>query len=324
MIEKERADRSALSIEQINGLCAEFLSVRHHIFDYMNELRKAGFNAFAPFEDFVLSYAKSDEEVALHNRVIVEEPKMLLIGLPWRLVRLTRTGPFYSEFIENLKARRDEENGVPQRELESRYPGDRTVWRLEFEPCRRHMAYFEATNPEAFEAQWKAVVEAGRLRVAEEATRFATRLSEAYDFTSGGRHGLFVAVMEQEAKNLGFFYDKERSSPTCPIFSNSVTPNWDLCLAIEDFLTFVLKPFVGHIDFCLEIRPRELPGGSRKGKAEEYLRIRFSRVVPGFFHAYWTFHNLAELETLIKAHLFLYRLMAPIIEGGMKKILGDQ
>jgi hypothetical protein len=323
MAARGSADRSTLSIEQVTELCAEFLSVGDHVFDYMNELRKAGFNAFEPFEEFVLSYATSAEEVALHNRLIVEGPKTLLVDLPPHLVRIWGTGPFHSEFIENLEARRDKENGVPQHELESRYPGE-YVWRSEIDPCLRHMEYFRLTNSEAFDAQWDAVVEAMRLRVAEEAKCFATGLSGAYSFTSSGRHYLFLAVMEREAKNLGFFYDKKRSSTICPVFSNRVTAEWDLCLFIEDFLTFVLTPFDGIFDLYLEIRPRELPGGSRKGRAEEYPRMRLDRVVPGFTNAYRKFRNLQELETIIKAHLFLYGLMAPIIEGGMKKILGGQ
>jgi hypothetical protein len=268
MAKGKTVDRSTLSIEQITELCAEFLRVGDHIFDYMNELRKAGFNAFAPFEEFVISYATSAEEKALYKRYVAEEPKMLLIELPWDLVRIKGEGPFHSEFIENLKARRDRENCVPDRELESRYPGERTLWRREFEPCRRNRAYLEATNPEAVDAHWKAVVEAGRLRLAEEATRFATGLSEAYDFTSGGRHHLFVAVMERDAKSLGFFYDKRRSSPICPIFSNSVTAEWDLCLVIEDFLTFVLKPFDGILVLYLEIRQEGYPAARASTRME--------------------------------------------------------
>jgi len=45
-------------------------------------------------------------------------------------------------------------------------------------------------------------------------------------------------------------------------------------------------------------------------------------VVPGFFNGYWKFFTLDALETAIRAHLHLYSLMAPIIEGGIKRIMG--
>jgi hypothetical protein len=53
----------------------------------------------------------------------------------------------------------------------------------------------------------------------------------------------------------------------------------------------------------------------------EFLHIRYAVVVPGFLSGYWTFFSLDDLETAIRAHLYLYSLMAPIIEGGITKVL---
>ncbi len=53
----------------------------------------------------------------------------------------------------------------------------------------------------------------------------------------------------------------------------------------------------------------------------EFLHIRYAGVVPGFSNGYWKFFSLDELETAIKAHLYLYSMMAPIIEGGIMRVL---
>jgi len=72
----------------------------------------------------------------------------------------------------------------------------------------------------------------------------------------------------------------------------------------------------------LEIRYRELSGSIDRARAGEFLFIRHHDIVPGFGNAYWKFFDLNELETIIKAHLHLYGLMAPIIEAGIRKVLG--
>jgi hypothetical protein len=64
-----------------------------------------------------------------------------------------------------------------------------------------------------------------------------------------------------------------------------------------------------------------LRGSLSNGKAGEYLHIRYANVVPGFFNAYRTFHNLQELEAMVKAHLYLYGLMASVVEGAIEKVM---
>jgi hypothetical protein len=75
---------------------------------------------------------------------------------------------------------------------------------------------------------------------------------------------------------------------------------------------------------CLELRSGQLRGSLAKVKSGEFLLIRYAGIVPGFFNGYWQFFDLDELETVIKAHLYLYSLMAPIIEDGLHKVLGNR
>ncbi len=128
--------------------------------------------------------------------------------------------------------------------------------------------------------------------------------------------------MERDAAALGYQYDRSKSRAYFPVFSKAVTDEWDLCWAIEEPNFFFWNPFEGRFLPHLEIRSRMLRGSVRKGKAGEYLQLRYVSAVPGFFNAYRTFYNPGELETLIKAHLCLYGLVAPIIEGGLEQVLG--
>jgi len=52
-------------------------------------------------------------------------------------------------------------------------------------------------------------------------------------------------------------------------------------------------------------------------------RCIFDNAVPGFHNGYWKFFSPNELETAIMAHLYLYGLIAPVIEGGVKKGFGS-
>jgi hypothetical protein len=91
-----------------------------------------------------------------------------------------------------------------------------------------------------------------------------------------------------------------------------------LSWTVEDPKFFFLTPFQGHLALFLTLRRRTLRGSIAKGKAGEYLQFRFNIVVPGFYNAYRTFHGLDELEILIRAHLCLYQLMAPILENAVE------
>ncbi|HXQ40472.1 MAG TPA: hypothetical protein VN821_04330, partial [Candidatus Udaeobacter sp.] len=162
-----------------------------------------------------------------------------------------------------------------------------------------------------------------KLRVQKEAAYFATDLSKVHLPDRDGRYALFSAVMERDAACLGFRYDKRKSRPNFPVFSKTVAGEWDLCWAIEEPNMFFWSPFEGRFMPHLQVRHRNLRGSASKAEACEYLQIRYAVVVPGFFNAYRTFRSSDELETMIKAHLCLYRLMAPIIERGLARVLRE-
>jgi hypothetical protein len=124
--------------------------------------------------------------------------------------------------------------------------------------------------------------------------------------------------MEGDAASLGFRLDKRKARPNLPIVSKQITEHWDLCWKLE-------KPkkvkFGWHFHPLLELRHRDLAGTIDGKEAGEFLILRYQHVIRGFGNAYGTFTDLNELETLVKAHLCIYRLMAPILESGIEKII---
>jgi hypothetical protein len=162
-----------------------------------------------------------------------------------------------------------------------------------------------------------------RRALEDEAARHASGLGKIpHTFDNKGRYVFFAAVMARDAAPLGFHYDKAKSRPNYPIFSKAITEHWHLCWAIEEARAFFHSPLEGRFQPYLELRSRSLRGSLDQVESGEFLHIRYAAVMPGFYSGYWKFFSLDELETAIRAHLHLYSLFAPVIEGAVKGVLG--
>jgi hypothetical protein len=306
--------RVKLSFERANAICREFVTVADEAFNFMNQLKQAGFRAFLPRHEFIESFAETPEEVEIHRRCIVESAKERL-GQPTPI--LINDDDFkqlyFSPFLQLLREQRDRINGCPVRELGSRYKGGESAWRREIDPCQRRLIQHRASQREAHDARFTAMREAERRALEVE------RIPHTFD--SKGRYAFFAAVMERDAASLGFHYDKSKSRPNYPIFSKLITDEWHLCWAIEDARAFFCSPFEGRFEPSLELRGRHLTGSLAKAKSGEFLIFRYPAVVPGYYTGYREFSDLDQLEREIQAHLYLYGLMASVVEGGIKKVL---
>jgi hypothetical protein len=312
-----------LSFDQANAVCREFLPAGDHVFDYMTRLREAGFEAFLPRHTYIESFAANPEELEIHRRCVAEMVKERL-ARPWpmRIYDEDFKQLYFSPYLQRLRAERDKSNGVPVDQLSSRYPLGESAWRREVDPCQRRL--IQARQEDTYEARWTAMLELERRALEDEAARHATGLGKIpHTFDNKGRYVFFAAVMERDAAPLGFHFDKAKSRPHYPIFSKAITDDWHLCWAIEEARAFFHSPLEGSFSPFLEIRGHNLRGTLAKAESGEFLHIRYAGVVPGFFNGYWKFFSLDQLETAIRAHLHLYSLMAPIIEGGIKKVLGS-
>ena len=74
---------------------------------------------------------------------------------------------------------------------------------------------------------------------------------------------------------------------------------------------------------CVGIRNRDLSGGVAKAGPGEFLSVAYEHTVLGFRTGYWEYTDLAELETVIKAHLGLYALMASAVEEALRAGLAE-
>jgi hypothetical protein len=321
---KKRCEpRLKLSFGQANAICQEFLRIGDQAFEYMARLGEAGFEACLPRHRFIESFAASAEELDIHRRCVVEIAKERLAHPgPMRISEEDFRQVYRSPFLQQLRQERDEANGVAVNKLSGRYPEGEAAWRSEIDPCQRRLVQDSVSDRELHEARFAAMLEEERRALEDEVSRHATGLgSVPHTFDNRGRYTFFTAVLERDAASLGFHYDKAKSRPNYPIFSNPITDNWHLCWVIEEARAFFHSPFEGRFQPYLELRSRQLGGSLTKAGSGEFLHIRHAVAVPGFFNGYWKFFSLNELETAIKAHLHLYSLMAPIIEGGVTKIL---
>jgi hypothetical protein len=319
--------RPKLSVEQATKICRALVAIGDEAFRYADRLNDAGYHAFSPRWKFTESYCATEAECELHRKCIIEEAKYS-VGWPWpplyfRWTEEERASLYSSPLFARLRAERDKVNGVPEDQLASRYP-DESGWRREIDPCRRRQTIAEINARSVYEERWISTLEEERRLLEQEVAEHSSNLARAHTFDEAGRYAFFAAVMERDATPLGFCYDKSKSRAGYPVFSKVITKDWDICWAIEEPKTFFWSPFEGRCVPFLELRGRTLRGPIDSVQPGEFLRIRYANVVPGFFGAYRTFHGLDELETMIKAHLCLYGLMAPIIEGGLKEAFGEE
>ena len=322
---KPREPRLKLSFGQATAICRELLPIGERVFHYMAQLREAGFQAFLPRHEYIESFAETPEELDLHRRCVVEDAQERLgRPTPLRMSDEEFKQIYTSPFLQRLRAERDHANGVPVDQLRSRYPGGESAWRREIDPCQRRLNWTNVNRKDALEERFTAMLEAERQALEDEVACHATGLGRVpHTFDNKGRYTFFAAVMERDAAPLGFRYDTAKSRTNYPIFSKAITDDWHLCWVIEEAREFFHSPFEGRFQPFLELRSRLLGGRLTNVESGEFLHIPHASVVPGFFNGYWKFFDLDGLETSIRAHLYLYGLMAPIIEGCIPKVLRE-
>jgi hypothetical protein len=309
--------RPALTFFQANDLCRRLVPIGDAIWKYMEQLRADGYGAFDARNDFVESFG-GPEEVELHRRCAVEEAKLRL-GQPWPMKFSPAERPlrYSSVFLDELNRRRDAENGCTASELNAKYPGVEAVWRREVDPCRRNSLRLEIYDRPKYLLRWNTCIERERHMVETETQGQSPADADQSAFEMEDRFATFREVMERTSAALGFCYDKQKSRDEFPVFSKHLIEGWDLCWTLQDADMFALTPMEGCFSPKLDLRGANLRGDSDSARTREFLVFRYQHIVPGFGGAYWKFRNLGELERAINAHMYLYRLMAPILEGSV-------
>ena len=317
-----RTSHPTLSADQVGMICRGLLDLAEDVFRYKDQLENAGFRGFLPRLKFAKSFCASQAEKEIHERCIIEQAKFV-VGWPWppvnaRWTDAQRASLYRSPLFEQLRNERDKTNAVPESELATRFPAGEVAWRREINPCRRRQLAEKADQQSNYKECWNAVLGEEARVVEEEIARHATGISRAHTFDESGRYRFFSAVMERDAARLGFDYDKAKSRSNYPVFSKRITEDWDVCWALEEERPFFWNPFEGRFAPFLEIRGRTRRGRMGNAAPGEFLQIRYASIIPGFFNAYRNFYSLEGLETMIKAHVFLYELLAPVLEEAVR------
>jgi hypothetical protein len=323
-VQDSNGSRLKLSFAQANALCLELVPIGDEAYHYATQLENAGFNASMPRRKFIESFAETAEELELHRRCVVENAKERLgQPTPIRIFDEDFKQLYFSPFLQQLREQRDRDNGCPVAELHNRYKGAES-WRREIDPCQRRLVQDGEKHRESHKARFAAMLEAESSALKDEAEHFSTGLGKNFSvFDSKGRSAFYRDIMERGAATLGFHYDREKSRPNYPIFSKQMTDNWHLCWALENARSFFPNPSEGRFDVSLELRSKQLTGRLDKVDSGELLVLRYAAILPNFLGAYARFVDLDQLERIIHAHLYLYRLMAPALENGIKNALSE-
>ena len=224
---------------------------------------------------------------------------------------------YRSGFVDELRAKRDVANGTPENQIGTKFPGVESLWRREIDPCRRNMVRFELEHHDQYQSRWSALQYRKREILAAESAVHRSCVSEGVGFEMEERFEVFRCVMERDAGMQGFGYDLQKSRREYPVYTKMLTDQWHLCWTLSHLDMFALSPQDGIINFTLDLRSAGLAGTTENARAGEFLLFRFQGILPGFNDAYRKFVNLEEQETILKAHLTMYKVISPILESAV-------
>ena len=312
---RSKSKLPAISPALADRICRGLLPLAENAWTLSGRLAAAGFGAHVPWQQFFESFAADDAELQEFRSYRIELAKNV-VGRPWPMSVVDRSVAYFSsEQVAALFARRDRDNGVDESQLAARYPRGESVWRLELTRCDRRRVQLEMQQRDEYERL--------RTRTEQESERVLRTEIKGSDGDAhfGDNVACYESAMELHATKLGFHRDDAKSTGPIPIFSKEIAAGWDLCWAIEQTQVFVGRPQSALFNPDLQLRSRFLAGPVDRAPHDRYLAIRYGQVVPEFLRGYQRFSDFASLETLVRAHLAVYELMAAGIEGAIRKQL---
>lgn len=292
---------TALQLDQISQGLRSLGEQTHQLAD---DLRRAKFSAFQPYQQFIESFAKDSHERAIHHEYVKERAKAMMSLSQSRHV---------SPFMERLK------EAAGKSPLRSD-PATEWIPRLHVDPCEQNAFLLKVRDPEEYEVRQRAMHERRAARLDLETTRHSTGV--ASEFPAGMlvkpmRFKFATRVIEQELASLGFRRVRANAAKGGVIVSKSIAPDWDLDWSVGDPDLFYYGPGSGSLTLNLKLRAGDAAKTDRDDALGQVFSIHYSSLVYGFSTAYMSFNNLNSLETMIKAHVQLYRLVAAVLEGAI-------
>jgi hypothetical protein len=311
-----------ISASLADRICRGLLPLAESAKSLSDRLVDMGFEAHLPWQRFFESFAADEQELLEYRTYRIEQAKEAL-GRPWPRSMFDRfIAYFQSDVVKSLREQRDRDNGVDEEQLKDRYPRLEALWRRELTRCDRRRVQLEMQYRKEYERLHNRAEGTSCAALLPEVERWATGVCAANGSSFADPTDSYVAAMELHASRLGFSRDSAKSARVgVPIFSKPVVAEWDLCWAMEQPQVFIGSPQQNLFAPDLQLRSRRLNGSSDRVPYDRYLTLRYQLAVPEFNRAYHLFSDFATLETFIRAHLALYELSAPIIEGTIRQCM---
>jgi hypothetical protein len=214
-----------LDTESQKQVLAALVPLADRCWDYVQAMQQAGWDVVLPRLNFEASFGEG--EVLREYRRYVLELAKVRIANPNIRFRLPEGKPYYSEFLNELRNRRDAE-------FKGRFePQDMPIWAQELSICLRRKELLRYSQRSELERRFSAVKGEEQRRRIHEVARYATGASSAFGNELERPPRFYRAVTEREFTSSGFTFDNRRSIGEYVVLSKPLVAEWDLCLTPE-------------------------------------------------------------------------------------------
>lgn len=273
------------------------------------EVAAMGYAAFIPTCRFIESFAASAEDVDVHRRYVVEQAKGYL-GQFYPGARTAYSSSLIAELKEAAKS-------SPLLDDAS------TAWipQLQVDPCEQSALVMKVRNPKEYERRKAAMIEQRANQLAIETKRHASGLSSRYPLAMvrmSSRLRFVATIVVEELASIGFTSATAKTEEGYSLAKKDVCSQWALVWAVRDVDMLFRGAKSGMVLLALEAR-RSL-GEHGRAAASRSFPILLQTLLYGFRNSYASFNNLDMLETNVKAHMALFRLVFPKIEDAISSL----
>lgn len=293
--------RDPLTSEQVNQISSGLVGLGEQTHELADNLCLAGYSAFVPYHRFVESFATSKSDLDVHREYVKERAKSMMA-----ISDVTYTSPFLAQLKD-----------VASRSRLRNDPATEWIARLHLDPCEQNAFALKVRNQHEYERRERTMLDERMNELATETARHTTGIATQYPLgmlMKPIRFKFASHVMERELAPLEFRRVRTNAAKSGVVVSKSITPHWHLDWSIADPDLFYFDPGKGSLTLNLKMRAANAAKTDRDDELGKVLSVSYAALVYGFSTTYMAFRELEELEMNIKAHMQLYRLVAPMLE----------
>jgi hypothetical protein len=330
---RSRSNPLKLTYETGMAICERLFPICDRRESLSRQLQEDGFSAFLPREKFADSFCSCEEARLVHQRSVTEEAKESLSNmatyLPGRPGQMKHR--YSSDFVAELKRRRDESNSCGELEIEKRFPRGESWIRWQHDPCVRSQTEFNVQNPERFATLSEAAKTEQWRRFEFETRSHSSGLGKGREVSRDDRCQFVVDAALRYGSILGFSHRKSKSAARRPAVWKPLNEDWDIRWVVPDTESFMFAPFVerenrlaqADLDADLVLCPSSVQGNVASAPPGNYLPIQYKFFIPHYTLAYRKFYDYDELELVVKAHFALLSLVLHDVESAALSVVGQ-